>query len=87
MTQQWYMENGYVIRNNYQRQMLEVYYDDKIIYEEEFISVHDYGTLPRLKSDPLNGNFYEIIYPICLKHKRESVIDSLLNDSDIGYEE
>ncbi len=87
MTQQWYMENGYAILNDFQDMVLRVYYDDVIIHEEELVSSVGGGSTPRIKADLSVRNFYEYIYPICLRHKRNLTIRSIINDSDIGYEE
>lgn len=87
MTQQWYMENGYALVNSWERQILEIYHDNKIIHEIELVTSVGGGSTPRIKADPSIRNFYEYCYPICLTHKRNLLISNVINDSDIGYSE
>jgi len=87
MIQQWFIENGYALVNNWERQMLEVYYDSSIIHEEELVTSMGGGSTPRIKADPSIRNFYEYIYPICQAHKRNLTIRNIFNDSDIGYDQ
>lgn len=84
---EWFMLNGYALINNWERQILEIYYDNQIISEIELVTSVGGGSTPRIKADPSIRNFYEYCYPICLAHKRNLLIKNIMNDSDIGYEE
>ena len=83
MTQQWFMENGYAIVNNSETMLVEIYYDDILLHSEEIY--YKFG-MHKIASDPTIKDFYEHFYSVCLLHKRDLIILSILNDSDIGYE-
>jgi hypothetical protein len=85
MTQEWFMNNGYSLVNDYQHMVLRVYYDDVVIHEEKLITSGD--SMPKIKADLSVRNFYEYIYPICQAHKRNLTIRNIFNDSDIGYDQ